>query len=164
MKSRPLHIKNFQGSKSTLISTHYTHHENIHIRYKRWLPTIAHSIYWFSIEKPKDYHKNLMIAWEEKRTNKTNASFNYYLGAFVHSKIKEYVVYILCIISSIDLYGLDDTDYDALYAIFPILLSQFRLFHTKLPLLKEQHHMFIITIHTIHFYSPFFNSVCFKSH
>jgi hypothetical protein len=52
--------QNFQGSKSTLIST----------RYKRWLPTIAHSIYWFSIEKPKDYHKNLMIAWEEKRTNK----------------------------------------------------------------------------------------------
>ncbi len=49
---------------------HYTHHENIRIRYKRWLPTIAHSIYWFSIEKPKDYHKNLMIAWEEKRTNK----------------------------------------------------------------------------------------------
>ena len=80
--------QNFQGSKSTLISTHYTHHENIHIRYKRWLPTIAHSIYWFSIEKPKDYHKNLMIAWEEKRTNKTNASFNYYLGAFVHSKLK----------------------------------------------------------------------------
>ena len=80
--------QNFQGSKSTLISTHYTHHENIRIRYKRWLPTIAHSIYWFSIEKPKDYHKNLMIAWEEKRTNKTNASFNYYLGAFVHSKLK----------------------------------------------------------------------------
>ena len=66
-----------------------------------------------------------MIAWEEKRTNKTNASFNYYLGAFVHSKIKEYVVYILCIISSIDLYELDDTDYDLLYAIFPILLSRF---------------------------------------
>ncbi len=62
--------QNFQGSKSTLISPHYTHHENIRIRYKRWLPTIAHSIYWFSIEKPKDYHKNLMIAWEEKRTNK----------------------------------------------------------------------------------------------
>lgn len=85
--------QNFQGSKSTLIST----------RYKRWLPTIAHSIYWFSIEKPKDYHKNLMIAWEEKSERiKTNASFNYYLGAFVHSKIKEYVVYILCIISSND--------------------------------------------------------------
>ncbi|MEK6517143.1 hypothetical protein WNE24_05355 [Bacillus thuringiensis] len=62
--------QNFQGSKSTLISTHYTHHENIRIRHKRWLPTIAHSIYWFSIEKPKDYHKNLMIAWEEKQTNK----------------------------------------------------------------------------------------------
>ncbi|EMN7727428.1 hypothetical protein WB980_000694 [Bacillus cereus] len=62
--------QNFQGSKSTLISTYYTHHENIRIRHKRWLPTIAHSIYWFSIEKPKDYHKNLMIAWEEKQTNK----------------------------------------------------------------------------------------------
>ncbi|WP_180260026.1 hypothetical protein [Bacillus cereus] len=53
--------------KSTVIYPHYTHHNKIQERHKKWLPTPAHSIDWFFIEKPKDYHKNLMIAWEEKK-------------------------------------------------------------------------------------------------
>ncbi|ETT83954.1 hypothetical protein C176_12968 [Viridibacillus arenosi FSL R5-213] len=30
------------------------------------MPTPAHSIEWFLIEKPKKFHKNLMEFWEEK--------------------------------------------------------------------------------------------------
>ncbi|MDA2254373.1 MULTISPECIES: hypothetical protein [Bacillus cereus group] len=59
-----------QGMKSTVIYPHYTHHNKIQERRKKWLPTPTHSIDMFFIEKPKDYHKNLIIAWEEKRTNK----------------------------------------------------------------------------------------------
>jgi hypothetical protein len=53
-------------SKSTVIYPHYTNHEKIRIRRKKWMPTPAHSIDWILIEKPKDYHKNLMEIWEEK--------------------------------------------------------------------------------------------------
>jgi hypothetical protein len=53
-------------SKSTVIYPHYTNHEKIRIRCKKRMPTTAHSIGWILIEKPKEYHKNLLIAWEEK--------------------------------------------------------------------------------------------------
>ncbi len=53
-------------SKSTVVYPHYTHHEKIRIRRKKWMPTPAHSIDWFMIEKPKEYHEQLMKAWEEK--------------------------------------------------------------------------------------------------
>ncbi|MFJ8455437.1 hypothetical protein [Bacillus paramycoides] len=56
-----------QGMKSTVIYPHYTHHNRIQERRKKWLPTTAHSIDWVLIEKPKDYHKNLMLTWEEKK-------------------------------------------------------------------------------------------------
>lgn len=64
-----------QGMKSTVIYPHYTHHNKIQERRKKWLPTTAHSIDWFLIEKPRDYHKNLMIAWEQKKKRhfKTNS-------------------------------------------------------------------------------------------
>ena len=52
--------------KSTVIYTHYTNHDKIRIRRKKKTPTPAHSIEWFLIEKPKDFHKNLMKFWEEK--------------------------------------------------------------------------------------------------
>jgi hypothetical protein len=57
----------YSFSKSTVIYPHYTNHEKIRIRRNKWLPTPAHSIDWILIEKPKDYHINLMKAWEEKR-------------------------------------------------------------------------------------------------
>lgn len=53
-------------TKSTVIYPHYTNHEKIRIRRKKWMPTPAHSIDWILIEKPKEYHKNLMKAWNEK--------------------------------------------------------------------------------------------------
>lgn len=53
--------------RSTVIYPHYTHHEKIRARRKKWMPTPAHSIDWILIENPKDYHKNVMKAWEEKR-------------------------------------------------------------------------------------------------
>lgn len=61
-------IKYFKGKgdKSTVIYPHYTNHEKIRIRRKKWMPTPAHSINWLLIEKPKEYHKNLMEVWEEK--------------------------------------------------------------------------------------------------
>ncbi|MEH7097385.1 hypothetical protein [Neobacillus vireti] len=52
--------------KSTVIYPHYTNHEKIRIRRKKKMPTPAHSIDWFLIEKPKEFHKNLMKFWEEK--------------------------------------------------------------------------------------------------
>lgn len=52
--------------KSTVIYPLYTNHEKIRIRRKKKMPTPAHSIDWFLIEKPKEYHKNLMKTWEEK--------------------------------------------------------------------------------------------------
>ncbi|MBU8880083.1 hypothetical protein BGM26_13960 [Bacillus sp. FJAT-29790] len=56
-----------RGMKSTVIYPHYTNHEKIRIRRKKWMPTTAHSIDWFYIEKPKELHKNLMKTWEEKK-------------------------------------------------------------------------------------------------
>ncbi len=40
-------------SKSTVIYPHYTNHEQIRIRHKKWMPKTAHSIDWILIEKPK---------------------------------------------------------------------------------------------------------------
>jgi hypothetical protein len=61
-------IKMVKGrlGKSTVIYPHYTNHEKIRIRRKKKMPTPAHSIDWFLIEKPKEFHKNLMQFWEEK--------------------------------------------------------------------------------------------------
>jgi hypothetical protein len=65
-------IKFFKSSttnmRSTVIYPHYTNHEKIRIRLKKLLPTPEHSIAWILIEKPKDYHKNLIKVWEEKRS------------------------------------------------------------------------------------------------
>lgn len=58
---------NVRGLKSTVIYPHYTNHEKIRIRRKKWMPTTVHSIDWFLIEKPHELHKNLMKDWEEKR-------------------------------------------------------------------------------------------------
>lgn len=57
----------FFWTKSTVIYPHYTYHENIRARRNKWMPTPAHSVDWILIEKPKDYHANVMAAWEEKR-------------------------------------------------------------------------------------------------
>lgn len=54
-------------SKATLVQPHYTNHEKIRIRRKKWMPSTNHSISWISIDKPKDFHENLLNAWEEKR-------------------------------------------------------------------------------------------------
>lgn len=61
---------NGRGGKSTVIYPHYTNHEKIRIRHKKWLPTTAHSIDWFSIEEPRDMHTNLMKAWKERKCEK----------------------------------------------------------------------------------------------
>ncbi len=53
-------------SKSTVIYPHYTD-EKIRIRRKKLLPTSAHSIDWILIEKPKEFHKNLIKTWEDRR-------------------------------------------------------------------------------------------------
>ncbi len=53
-------------SKSTVVYPHYTHHEKIRIRLKKWMPTTAHSIDWFMIEKPREYHEHVMKVWKEK--------------------------------------------------------------------------------------------------
>ncbi len=60
---------NVRGLKSTVIYPHYTNHEKIRIRRKKWMPTPAHSVDWFLIEKPKEYQKNLMNTWKEKRNS-----------------------------------------------------------------------------------------------
>jgi hypothetical protein len=57
---------NVKGMKSTVIYPRYTNHEKIRIRRKKLMPTTAHSIDWFLIEKPREFHKNLMKVWEEK--------------------------------------------------------------------------------------------------
>ncbi|WP_341200991.1 hypothetical protein [Planomicrobium okeanokoites] len=54
-------------TRSTVIYPHYTHHEKIRERRKKWMPTPGHSIDWILIENPKDYHKNVMQAWKEKQ-------------------------------------------------------------------------------------------------
>lgn len=61
-----IQYSNVRGMKSTEIYPHYTYHEKIRIRRKKWMPTPSHSIDWFLIEKPRKLHKNLMKAWEEK--------------------------------------------------------------------------------------------------
>lgn len=66
-------IKFFKSSttnmRSTVIYPHYTNHEKIRIRLNKLLPTPEHSIDWILIERPKEYHKNLMKVWEEKRNS-----------------------------------------------------------------------------------------------
>lgn len=54
-------------SKATVIYPHYTNHEKIRMRRKKLLPTPAHSIDWILIEKPKEFHDNLMKVWEGKK-------------------------------------------------------------------------------------------------
>ncbi|MGI2328167.1 hypothetical protein [Planococcus sp. YIM B11945] len=54
-------------SKATVIHPHYTNHEKIRERRKKWMPTPAHSIDWFMIEKPEEYHESVMKAWGERR-------------------------------------------------------------------------------------------------
>lgn len=54
-------------SKSTVIYPHYTHHEKIRNRRKKWMPTTVHSIEWFLIENPTEFHDHIMKVWEEKR-------------------------------------------------------------------------------------------------
>ncbi|OCA92994.1 hypothetical protein A8F95_02665 [Bacillus wudalianchiensis] len=53
--------------RSTVIYPHYTHHEKIRVRRKKLMPTPAHSIEWYLIEKSKEYHENLMKVWKEKQ-------------------------------------------------------------------------------------------------
>lgn len=55
------------GIKSTLIYPHYTNHEKIRARHKKIIPTTAHSLVWFFIEKPREMHNNLIKTWEEKK-------------------------------------------------------------------------------------------------
>lgn len=59
-----------RGGKSTVIYPHYSNHEKIRIRHKKFMPTTAHSIEWYIIEKPKELHNGLMWLWQE-RQNKT---------------------------------------------------------------------------------------------
>lgn len=56
-----------RGGKATVIYPHYTQHEKIRIRHKKFMPTTAHSIEWFLIERPKEMHRNLMKAWRERQ-------------------------------------------------------------------------------------------------
>ncbi|MFU2015105.1 hypothetical protein ACM6Q7_08565 [Peribacillus butanolivorans] len=53
--------------RSTVIYPHYTNQEKIKIRRNKSMSTPAHSIDRFLIEKPKEYHKNLMKTWKEKQ-------------------------------------------------------------------------------------------------
>ncbi|MCH6266580.1 hypothetical protein [Neobacillus citreus] len=62
-----IQYSNVRGMRSTVIYPHYTYHEKVRIRRKKWMPTPAHSIDWFYIEKPKEFHRDLMKTWEEKR-------------------------------------------------------------------------------------------------
>jgi hypothetical protein len=62
-----IQLMTHQSFRSTIISTHYTHYEKIRERRKKMIPTTAHSIDWFMIENPKEYHTNLIQAWEEKQ-------------------------------------------------------------------------------------------------
>lgn len=53
-------------SKSTVIYPHYTYHEKIRKRRKKWMPTTFHSIEWFLIENPTEFHDRIMKVWGEK--------------------------------------------------------------------------------------------------
>ncbi len=57
--------------KSTVIYPHYTYWEQIRIRHKKSIGTTAYDIPWFLIERPKEYHQNLMKAWEKQQEKKT---------------------------------------------------------------------------------------------
>lgn len=59
----------FKGKvgKSTVIYPHYSNHEKIRIRHKKFMPTTAHSIEWYLIEKTKEMHQNLMRIWQERQ-------------------------------------------------------------------------------------------------
>ncbi|KEF38691.1 hypothetical protein M670_01902 [Schinkia azotoformans MEV2011] len=50
-----------------MIYPHYSNHEKIRIRHKKFMPTTAHLIEWYLIEKPKEMHKNLMQVWQERQ-------------------------------------------------------------------------------------------------
>ena len=62
-----IEYSNVKGMKSTVIYPHYTNHEKIRIRRKKSMPATSHSIDWLLIEKPREFHKNLIKAWEVKR-------------------------------------------------------------------------------------------------
>jgi len=57
---------NVRGIKSTVIYPYYTNHETIRIRMKKAMPTTAHSIDWFIVEKPKEFHRELMKCFDGK--------------------------------------------------------------------------------------------------
>ena len=59
----------YQGYKSTIIYPHYTYHEKIRMRRGKKLPTTSHSIDWIMIERPKIYHKQLLLAWTKWKEN-----------------------------------------------------------------------------------------------
>ncbi|WP_231620635.1 hypothetical protein [Fictibacillus sp. 7GRE50] len=59
------------STRSSVIYTHYTHHETIRERHKKMMPVTSHSVEWIIIERPKDYHDNLMQAWEKIKNKKT---------------------------------------------------------------------------------------------
>jgi hypothetical protein len=54
-------------SKATVIYPHYSNHEKIRLRRNKWMPTPAHSIDWILLEKPKEFHNNLMKVWEGEK-------------------------------------------------------------------------------------------------
>lgn len=51
------------------IYPYYTNHKKIRIRRKKKVPTTAHSIDWFYIEKLKEFHEDLMKIWEKGSVN-----------------------------------------------------------------------------------------------
>ncbi|MDF2556924.1 MAG: hypothetical protein K0R71_752 [Bacillales bacterium] len=57
---------NYKSGRSTVIYPHYSYHEKIRIRRKKRLGTPAHTIDWFTIENSKEFHDNLMKAWEDQ--------------------------------------------------------------------------------------------------
>jgi hypothetical protein len=56
-----------KGAKSTVIIPHTLKQDIIQKRHKRIIPPKGFAIDWFGVEKPNDFHKNLVKAWEEKR-------------------------------------------------------------------------------------------------
>lgn len=56
------------STRSTVIHPHYSHHETIRERHKKMMPATSHSVEWFIIEKPKDYHENLIQTWKNRKT------------------------------------------------------------------------------------------------
>lgn len=56
------------STRSTVIYPCYSHHETIRERHKKMMPATSHSVEWFIIEKPKDYHENLIQTWKNRKT------------------------------------------------------------------------------------------------